>query len=360
MEMSQNDPVEDKFLNGLLQEARLAQYFKRLLSRLDLVEFINSQQESIMPTDRKQMLSTILLSIGVVEAPPRANQAADSAPAAQNKESEAIDKVVKQLAEVFPHLSADQIGAAVREAKGDLDQAALALAGVVAEAPTPGKGEEGKAAGAKETKDGEVMVSVGGNGKGKDQDKPAEETNVVKEDLLSLLRGDSEQKAYREEISEEQKTRELRQKEIMDEHKRAMAQAEDEQLDLREAAIRKTKELAAKYMYDDDDDELPILVAQDSTAAKNPEVTEDGEDGKEEQKPAAQGQKKEKERRPEPARGGRREEKKEEVKEVKKEMTQQEKEYAKKKKQIDKEKRKFNKSKRGGAGGGQIAYRKKG
>eukprot|EP00826_Nyctotherus_ovalis_P021420 TRINITY_DN1690_c0_g2_i5.p2 TRINITY_DN1690_c0_g2~~TRINITY_DN1690_c0_g2_i5.p2 ORF type:complete len:271 (-),score=113.69 TRINITY_DN1690_c0_g2_i5:118-930(-) len=262
MELSQNEKIEDPTLVKVMESMSFANYFKRILREADLGEFIASIKESIMPLERKQMLNIILTSMGGEEAVKEVKNSPEA-----------------QIAEMLPNVPLEVISKTLQENNGNIESTILALTEINSNEP---------------------------------KSEPSAEDPRVK--------------MYREQVEEEERLRAQRRKEIEEEDKQARAARDEEQLALNEAAIRKTKELAAKYMYDDDEDEFSELVNQESLTGniKDIESQEEYEEKKDEKK----------------------EEKGEEKKEeVRREMTQRERENAKKKKNIDKARRKFNKTK---------------
>lgn len=258
MELSQNERIEDPALVKVMESMNFVNYFKRILREADLGEFIASIKESVMPLERKQTLNIILTSMGGREAVEEVKSSPET-----------------QIAEMLPNVPLEVISKTLQENNGNVENTILALTEINLNEP---KGEPS-----------------------------AEDPRV---------------KTYREQVQEEERLRALRRKEIEEEDKQARAARDEEQLALNEAAIRKTKELAAKYMYDDDEDEFPELVNQESLTGNAEDVErQEYEEKKEEKK--GEGKKEE----------------------VKKEMTQRERENAKKKSKIDKARRKFNKSK---------------
>jgi len=255
MELSQNENIEDPVLSQLIASMSFANYFNKILRKIELEEYIDSIKESIMPIERKQTFNIILTSIGVVK--------------------EVKNIVEDQIKEMFPDLPIEIISKTLKEHNGNLENTVLALSEI-------------------------------------NPHEPKKEEVETKEDAKI--------KKFKERVEGEERLRAQRRKEIEEEDKRARAEKDEEMFALNEASIRKTKELAAKYMYDDDDDEFSELVNQESTNLNSKEIEDEGkeETKKEEVEP---------------------------VKEVKKEMTQKEREYANKKKKIDKARRKFNKSK---------------
>jgi len=323
--MSQNEKIDEPTLGKLCEKLNLTNYLKKILEKINFWDFIQNFKESVMPQDRKQTLIVMILSITSPEnAKPK--------PAGAEKEKKveipvlnpAYESAVKQLLEIFPDFDIEIIRSTVSEMKGDIEKAATSLSEMnkttTTTIPIKSEGKEEQ----KQIGKIQVMETIKSSGNSK---KIEIEEPKMPDDLIPLLRGDSE---YKENLTEEEKLRALRKKEIEEENALAQQEKDEEALDLHEAAIKKTKELAAKYLYDDDEDELPILVNQDSTTSK----TDDLENIDEDQAEQAKKSEKEEEKKP---------------------MTEEQKQHAAHMKQVDKQKRKYNKQKHKGEQG----YRKK-